>query len=178
MSRIGNKPIALVKDVEVKVDGNVVSVKGKNGQSSLFVKSPITVEVNESEILVKRPNDIQKNRALHGLYRTLINNMIIGVSQGYEKKLEVHGVGYRAAKQGNKLTLNLGFSHPVIMEDPEGITVETPSATEIIVKGSDKQLVGSYAAKIRSLRKPEPYKGKGIRYAGEQVRRKEGKTGK
>lgn len=178
MSRIGKLPINIPEGVQVTINGQMVEVKGPNATLSLDVQEPIVVEQVENEIIVKRPTDVKRNRALHGLYRSLIQNMVIGVTQGYEKVLEIHGVGYRAQKQGNKLNLQLGFSHPVVMDDPEGITVETPTQTEIVIKGADKQLVGNYAAKIRSLRKPEPYKGKGIRYRGEHVRRKEGKAGK
>ena len=138
----------------------------------------ISIKQEENTITVERPTNNKQHRSLHGLTRTLIDNMVIGVTNGFEKKLELVGVGYRAQKQGKKLVMNLGFSHPVEMEDPEGLTVEVPNQTELIVKGIDKQLVGNYAAKIRDWRKPEPYKGKGIRYAGEVVRRKEGKTGK
>ena len=144
-----------------------------------YVKNAaISIKQEENTITVERPTNNKQHRSLHGLTRTLIDNMVIGVTNGFEKKLELVGVGYRAQKQGKKLVMNLGFSHPVEMEDPEGLTVEVPNQTELIVKGIDKQLVGNYAAKIRDWRKPEPYKGKGIRYAGEVVRRKEGKTGK
>lgn len=136
------------------------------------------LEVNDKELIISRPNDLKRNRSLHGLFRSLIQNMVTGVTEGYEKRLQIVGVGYRASKEGKKLNLQLGFSHPVVMDDPEGITVEVPTQTEIIVKGIDKQLVGNYAAKIRAWREPEPYKGKGIRYFGENVRRKEGKAGK
>ena len=136
------------------------------------------IEINDGILTVTRPTENKKHKSLHGLSRTLINNMIIGVTEGYEKKMEIVGVGYRAAKQGKKLVLNLGFSHPVEMEDPEGVETEVPTQLEIVVRGINKQLVGNYAAKIRAWREPEPYKGKGIRYAGEHVRRKEGKTGK
>jgi large subunit ribosomal protein L6 len=179
MSRIGKLPIALEKGVEVKVDNkNLVTVKGPLGTLSLQVDPAISVKVEGEEVVVTRPTDNKIHRSLHGLYRSLIHNMVVGVSKGYEKKLEIVGVGYRAMKKGNSLELQLGYSHPVEMIDPEGITVEVPKNTEIIVKGIDKQLVGNYAAKIRDWRKPEPYKGKGIRYAGEYVRRKEGKSGK
>ena len=178
MSRIGKKPIAIPEGVEVKVDGNSVTVKGPKGTLTKKFDAAISIKQEENTITVERPTNNKNHRSLHGLTRTLINNMITGVSTGYEKKLELVGVGYRAQKQGKKLVMNLGFSHPVEMEDPEGITVEAPNQTELIVKGIDKQLVGNYAAKIRDWRKPEPYKGKGIRYAGEVVRRKEGKTGK
>ena len=178
MSRIGNKTIALPAGVEVAVNGNVVTVKGPKGELSQEINSNITVTVEGNEVVVKRASDNRNDKAQHGLSRTLINNMITGVSTGFEKKLEVQGVGYRVEKKGNTLIMNLGFSHPVEMIDPEGITTETPDATTIIVKGIDKALVGNYAAVIREWRQPEPYKGKGIRYDGEVVRRKEGKTGK
>ena len=178
MSRIGNKPIAVPAGVEVKIDGQKITVKGPKGTLEREIHKNISVEMENNTIKVTRPNNEALNRSLHGLTRTLIDNMVIGVTNGFEKKLELVGVGYRAQKQGKKLVMNLGFSHPVEMEDPEGLTVEVPNQTELIVKGIDKQLVGNYAAKIRDWRKPEPYKGKGIRYAGEVVRRKEGKTGK
>lgn len=179
MSRIGKLPIDIPQGVEVSVDDkNIVTVKGPLGELNEKVDPRITVEINENVVTVTRPNDNKINRSLHGLYRSLINNMIIGVSKGYEKKLQIVGVGYRATKNGKNLDLQLGFSHPVVMEDPAGITTEVPQQTEIVVKGINKQLVGNYAAKIRDWRKPEPYKGKGIRYVGEHVRRKEGKAGK
>ena len=179
MSRIGRKPITVPSGVEVKVDdNNVVTVKGPKGSLEQHISPDLTIELNEGELVVTRPSDNKKHRSLHGLSRTLIDNMIIGVTEGYTKKLEVVGVGYRAQKQGTKLVLSLGFSHPVEMEDPAGLEVEVPNQTEILVKGINKQLVGNYAAKIRAWREPEPYKGKGIRYSGEVVRRKEGKTGK
>lgn len=179
MSRIGKKPIDVPAGVEIIVDkSNLVTVKGPLGTLSEKIDSAITVNVEGSQINVTRPNDLKRNRSLHGLSRTLIANMVEGVTKGYQKKLEIIGVGYRAEKKGNVLDLHLGFSHPVLMEDPEGITTEVPGANEIIIKGISKQLVGNYASKIRDLRKPEPYKGKGLRYAGEYVRRKEGKTAK
>ena len=178
MSRIGRKPIVVPAGVEVAVNGNVVTVKGPKGQLSQEISKNMTVEVKEGEVLVTRPSDNREDRSQHGLARTLINNMIIGVTAGYEKKMQMVGVGYKAEKKGNKLVLNLGYSHPVELEDPEGITTEVPSATEIVVKGMDKALVGNYAANIRAWRKPEPYKGKGIKYVDEVIRRKEGKTGK
>ncbi|MCI7327696.1 50S ribosomal protein L6 [Hornefia butyriciproducens] len=178
MSRIGRKPVTLPAGVEVKVDDkNVVTVKGPKGELEQQVNERIKVEVGEGEIRLSRPTDNRNDRAQHGLSRALIQNMVTGVTSGYEKKLQIIGVGYRAEKKGNKLVMNLGFSHPVEMEDPEGITTETPDANTVVVKGIDKALVGNYAANIRSWRKPEPYKGKGIRYEGERVRRKEGKTG-
>lgn len=178
MSRIGKNPIDIPSGVEVKLNGNVVEVKGPKGSLQTEFDPRIDVAVEDNQVIVTRPNDNKDIRALHGLYRTLIANNIEGVVNGYEKKLEIIGTGYRAQKQGKKLNLNLGHSHPIELEDPEGIEVEVPSNTEITVKGIDKQKVGAYAAKIRSFRSPEPYKGKGIRYVGEHVRRKVGKTGK
>lgn len=179
MSRIGKSPITVPAGVTVTVDEkNLVTVKGPKGELSEQINPDIKVNINDNVITVERPSDKKNHRALHGLSRALIANLIEGVEKGYEKKLKIIGVGYRAQKKGKVLNLQLGFSHPVDMEDPEGIVTETPSQTEIIVKGINKQLVGNYAAKIRDLRKPEPYKGKGIRYEGEYVRRKEGKAGK
>lgn len=179
MSRIGVKPISIPAGVEVTIDANnTVTVKGPKGSLTQKLTSDLVIKNEENILTVERPTNNKKHKSLHGLTRTLIANMVEGVTNGYEKKLELVGVGYRAQKQGNKLVLSLGFSHPVEMEDPEGITVEVPNQTEILVKGIDKQIVGNYSAKIRSWREPEPYKGKGIRYAGEVVRRKEGKTGK
>ena len=178
MSRIGLKPVTVPAGVEVKVDEkNIVTVKGPKGQLTQAIDPSMKIEINDGILTVTRPTENKKHKSLHGLSRTLINNMIIGVTEGYEKKMEIVGVGYRAAKQGKKLVLNLGFSHPVEMEDPEGITTEAPDANTVVVSGIDKALVGNYAANIRKWRKPEPYKGKGIRYEGEYVRRKEGKTG-
>ena len=178
MSRIGRKPVVVPAGVEVTVNGNVVTVKGPKGQLEQEISKNLTVEVKEGEVVVTRPTDNREDRSQHGLARTLINNMIVGVTQGFEKKMELIGVGYKAEKKGNTLVMNLGYSHPVEMVDPEGITTEVPNATEIIVKGADKALVGNYAANIRAWRKPEPYKGKGIKYVDEVIRRKEGKTGK
>ncbi|MGF7058312.1 50S ribosomal protein L6 [Brassicibacter mesophilus] len=179
MSRIGLKPITIPSGVEIKVDANnYVTVKGPKGTLEQQINKDIQINVEDNVIHVARPTDEKKHKSLHGLTRTLIANMLEGVSNGYAKNLEIVGVGYRAQKQGKKLILSLGFSHPVEMEDPEGIEVEVPANTKITVKGIDKQKVGNYAAVIRDLRKPEPYKGKGIRYEGEVVRRKEGKTGK
>ena len=178
MSRIGLRPVELHAGVEVTVgENNLVTVKGPQGQLQEQLSSLITIEVKENVVTVSRDSDVKEKRAQHGLARTLIANMVEGVAKGYEKKLEMQGVGYRAEKKGDTLVLNLGFSHPVEMKDPEGITTDVTSATEIVVKGIDKALVGNYAANIRKLRKPEPYKGKGIRYVGERVRRKEGKAG-
>ncbi|MDD7363825.1 MAG: 50S ribosomal protein L6 [Firmicutes bacterium] len=178
MSRIGKNPIDIPSGVEVKINGNVVEVKGPKGSLQTEFDPVIDIAIEDNQVIVTRPNDNKDIRALHGLYRTLIANNIEGVVNGYEKKLEIIGTGYRAQKQGKKLNLNLGHSHPIELEDPEGIEVEVPSNTEITVRGIDKQKVGAYAAKIRSFRSPEPYKGKGIRYVGEYVRRKVGKTGK
>lgn len=177
MSRIGLKPIEIPAGVEVKVDGNVVFVKGPKGELQESISNLLTVEVADGIVKVKRDDDDAEKRAQHGLARTLIANMIEGVTKGFEKKLLLVGVGYKAEKKGNKLVMNLGYSHPIELPDPEGITTETPDATTVIVKGIDKALVGNYAANVRAWRKPEPYKGKGIKYDGEYIRRKEGKTG-
>lgn len=178
MSRIGIKPVDLPAGVEVKVDGNnVVTVKGPKGELTEQISKLLKIEVKDGVVTVSRDSDAKAHREQHGLARTLIQNMVTGVTEGYEKKLELVGVGYKAEKKGKKLVLSLGFSHPIELEDPEGITTEAPSATEILVKGIDKAIVGNYAANIRAWRKPEPYKGKGIKYAGEHIRRKEGKTG-
>ena len=177
MSRIGRLPVAVPAGVEVKIDGSQVSVKGPKGELSATVCNSLTVELKDGQVVVTRPNDSKEMRSQHGLARTLINNMVTGVTTGFEKKLEMVGVGYKAEKQGKKLVMSLGYSHPVIMEDPEGITTECPSATDITVKGIDKAFVGNYAANIRKWRQPEPYKGKGIKYADEVIRRKEGKAG-
>ncbi len=184
MSRIGLKPINLPSNVEVKItDSNFVTVKGPKGTLEQQLSKLMKIEVSEGSITVSRPNDEKMSRSLHGLTRTLLNNMIVGVTDGYEKVLEIIGVGYRAQKQGNKLVLSLGYSHPVEMEDPSGIetVVEAGGGNiqgKIIVKGIDKQQVGNYAAVIRDWRRPEPYKGKGIKYSNEVIRRKAGKTGK
>ena len=178
MSRIGNKPITVPENVEVKLDGNKITVKGPKGtlEKELHPNMKITLENNV--ITVTRPNDEPQNRSLHGLTRTLINNMIVGVVDEYTRALEINGVGYRAAKQGNKLVLTLGYSHPVEMVEPEGIKFEVPAPNQIIVRGMDKELVGEMAAVIRTKRPPEVYGGKGIKYAEEHIRRKEGKAGK
>ena len=180
MSRIGRLPIAIPSGVDVKLDGQQVDVKGPKGTLTLTVADPITIaKGDDGQLQVSRPNDARESRSLHGLTRTLVNNMMLGVTEGYEKKLEIVGVGYRVISKGpQQLEFALGFSHPVIVDAPEGIEfiVETP--TRFSVKGIDKQLVGETAANIRKIRKPEPYKGKGVRYAGEQVRRKAGKAGK
>lgn len=178
MSRIGLKPIAIPAGVEFSISGNTVTVKGPNGTLTMDKHPNISVSVEGSEINVSRPNDNKENRALHGLTRSLIANMVEGVTTGYKKVLEVNGVGYRVQAQGNKLTMNLGFSHQVIMDAPEGVKVECPSANSIIITGADKQAVGQFAAQVREHRPPEPYKGKGIKYAEEHIRRKEGKAGK
>ena len=178
MSRIGKKPITLPAGVEVKVDdNNVVTVKGPKGELQEKVSSLLTIENKDNVVTVSREGDDAEKRAQHGLARALINNMVVGVSEGYEKRLQLVGVGYKAEKKGKKLVMNLGYSHPVELEDPEGITTEVPEATTVVVKGIDKAQVGNYAANIRAWREPEPYKGKGIRYEGEYIRRKEGKTG-
>ena len=178
MSRIGNKPINVPAGVEVKLDGNHISVKGPKGTLERDLHRNMEVTIDANVITVKRPNDQKENRSLHGLTRTLINNMIEGVTNEFTRKLEVNGVGYRAQKQGKKLVLTLGYSHPVEMEEPEGITFEVPNPNEIIVKGIDKEKVGQTAAVIRTKRPPEVYRGKGIKYAEETIRRKEGKAGK
>ena len=179
MSRIGRMPIAIPTGVTVEVaENNKVTVKGPKGTLERVLPSEMDIKMEGSEIVVSRPNDLKKMKSLHGLTRTLINNMVIGVTEGYEKKLEVNGVGYRAQKQGKKLVLSLGYSHPVEMEDPEGLETVLDGQNIIVVKGIDKEKVGQYAAEIRAKRAPEPYKGKGIKYADEVIRRKVGKTGK
>ena len=178
MSRIGRLPVAIPAGVEVKIaEGNVVTVKGPKGTLERVLPTEMEIKVEDGHVVVTRPNDLKKMKALHGLTRSLIHNMVIGVSEGYKKVLEVNGVGYRAAKQGNKLTLNLGYSHPVEMIDPEGIE-SAVDGNKITVSGISKEKVGQYAAEIRDKRRPEPYKGKGIKYADEVIRRKVGKTGK
>ena len=180
MSRIGRLPITVPAGVTVTVsEDNLVTVKGPKGTLTQQVNAELTVKQEGNVLTVERPNDKKQNRAFHGLYRTLINNMVVGVTDGFAKTLELVGTGYRAAAEGGKkLTINIGFSHPVIFEAPENITFETPNANTIVVKGIDKQIVGNLAADIRAVRKPEPYHGKGIKYQTEFVRRKEGKTGK
>ncbi|MBS5888031.1 MAG: 50S ribosomal protein L6 [Negativicoccus massiliensis] len=177
MSRIGNQPIAIPNGVDITLDGHTLTVKGPKGTLSHKLPQSMQVEVTADEVKVARPSDDKEHKSLHGLTRSLINNMVIGVTEGYSKTLEIVGVGYRAAMKGKNLNLTLGFSHPVIMEPPAGIEFETPEPTKIIVKGADKEVVGQVAAEIRDWRKPEPYKGKGVRYEGEHVRRKAGKTG-
>lgn len=178
MSRIGNSPITVPEGVDVKIEGQKITVKGPKGTLEREIHKNISVSMENNVITVTRPNDLALNRSLHGLTRTLINNMIEGVSNEFSKQLEINGVGYRAAKQGNKIVLTLGYSHPVEMVEPEGITYEVPNPNSIIVKGIDKELVGQMAAEIRSKRPPEVYRGKGIKYVDEHIRRKEGKTGK
>ncbi len=178
MSRIGRMPIAIPAGVEVKLDGNTVTVKGPKGTLTRTVHQNMKVELNGAEITVSRPNDNKENRSLHGLSRTLIANMIEGVSNGFSKELEVNGVGYRAQKQGNDLVLNIGYSHNVVMKAPEGISIDVPNPNKVVISGADKQMVGQFAAEIREKRPPEPYKGKGIKYVDEHIRRKEGKAGK
>ncbi|MBQ3549940.1 MAG: 50S ribosomal protein L6 [Clostridia bacterium] len=178
MSRIGRKPIAIPAGVDVKVNGAEVTVKGPKGTLTQTFSERMTIKVEGSEILVTRPSDDKEDRALHGLTRTLVSNMVIGVTEGFKKELEVNGVGYRVQKQGKNLVMNLGYSHQVIMPEVDGITIDVPNPNSIVVSGADKQVVGQIAAEIREKRPPEPYKGKGIKYAGEHIRRKEGKAGK
>lgn len=178
MSRIGRKPVEIPAGVEVKTDGHTVTVKGPKGTLTETFNSRMTVKVEGSEILVTRPTDDKDDRALHGLTRTLVHNMVIGVTEGYKKELEVNGVGYRAQKQGKNLVMNLGFSHQVIVPEVDGITIDVPNPNLIVISGPDKHQVGQFAAEVREKRPPEPYKGKGIKYAYEHIRRKEGKAGK
>ena len=178
MSRIGRNPITVPAGVEVQIaDGNVVTVKGPKGTLTQALAPAMTIAQEGNVITVSRPNDEKQNRALHGLTRTLLNNMIVGVTEGFKKELDVNGVGYRVAMEGTKLVMNIGYSHQVTMEAPEGVTVETPNPNKIIVSGANKQVVGQFAAEVREKRPPEPYKGKGIKYTDEVIRRKEGKTG-
>ena len=177
MSRIGRMPITVPEGVEVKLDGNTITVKGKNGTLTRDIHPAMSVAVEGNTITVTRPNDDKQNRALHGLTRSLINNMVIGVTEGFKKVLEVNGVGYRVQKQGKTLNLNLGFSHPVTVDETDDVKLNVEGANKIIVSGPDKQKVGQFAAEIRAKRPPEPYKGKGIKYEDEVIRRKEGKTG-
>ena len=177
MSRIGRMPIVVPAGVDVKIDGQHVTVKGGKAELSLDVHPDITVKLEDGQILVSRPSDDKNHRSLHGLTRALIQNMVTGVHEGFSKTLEINGVGYRATKQGNKVVFNLGYSHPIEIVEPKGITLEVPSQDKVIVKGADKQLVGETAAKIRSFRIPDVYKGKGIKYADEHLIIKEGKTG-
>ena len=177
MSRIGLKPIEIPAGVDVKVDGTTVTVKGPKGELTRNVHPNMAVAVEGNEVIVKRPNDEKENKSLHGLTRTLIHNMVLGVTEGFKKELDVNGVGYRVAKEGTNLVMNLGFSHQVIVPEIPGITVEVPGPNKIIIHGCDKQAVGQFAAEVREKRPPEPYKGKGIKYTDEVIRRKVGKTG-
>ncbi|GLO64346.1 MULTISPECIES: 50S ribosomal protein L6 [Oceanobacillus] len=178
MSRVGLKPVEIPEGVELKFDNNTITVKGPKGELSRDLHPDMKINIEDNVLTVERPSDHKEHRALHGTTRSLINNMVIGVSKGFEKSLEINGVGYRAQKQGNKTVINAGYSHPVELEAIDGIEIEVPKNTQITVKGIDKELVGAIAANIRAIRPPEPYKGKGIRYADEYVRRKEGKTAK
>ncbi len=178
MSRIGKKPITIPAGVDVKIDGSQVTVKGPKGELSNSFNSAIAIAIENNEIIVTRPSDNKEHRSLHGLTRTLIANMVVGVTEGYKKALEVNGVGYRAQKQGKNLVMNLGYSHQVIMPEVDGITIEVPNNNSIIISGPDKQKVGQFAAEVREKRPPEPYKGKGIKYVDEHIRRKEGKAAK
>jgi large subunit ribosomal protein L6 len=180
MSRIGKLPVTVPSGVDITIDGRTVTAKGPKGTLSHTVVEPITVERDDDNgaVLVKRPDDERESRAFHGLSRSLVNNIVVGVSAGYEKKLEIHGVGYRVQLKGQNLEFALGYSHPVVIEPPDGVSFAVESPTRFSVQGIDKQVVGETAANIRKLRRPDPYKGKGVRYAGEQIRRKVGKTGK
>ena len=177
MSRIGKMPIKIPAGVEVKQDGQSITVKGKDATLSMSVHPEMIVKIEDGVITVERPSEEKRHKALHGLTRSLVNNMVVGVSEGFSKSLEISGIGYKAAKNATSILLNLGYSHPIELEEPKGITIEVPAPNKIIVKGADKQLVGETAAKIRSFRLPDAYKGKGIRYAGEILKLKEGKTG-
>ena len=178
MSRIGRHPIAVPAGVEVKIDGSTVTVKGPKGTLTRTVHKNMNVAMEDGQVVVTRPDDSNLNKSLHGLTRTLIANMVEGVEKGYTKELEVNGVGYRAQKQGKDLVLNIGYSHQVVMSEMEGITIDVPNPNKVVVSGPDKQKVGQFAAEIREKRPPEPYKGKGIKYVDEHIRRKEGKAGK
>ena len=178
MSRIGRAPITVPAGVEVKIDGSTVTAKGPKGTLTKTMHSNMTIAMEGNVITVSRPNDLKENRSLHGLTRTLIANMVEGVANGYKKELEINGIGYRAEKKGKDLVMKIGYSHDVIMTEPEGVTVEVPSPNKVIVTGADKAAVGQFAAEIREKRLPEPYKGKGIKYVDEYIRRKEGKAGK
>ncbi|MBP0977138.1 MAG: 50S ribosomal protein L6 [Oscillospiraceae bacterium] len=178
MSRIGRMPISVPAGVDVKIDNNLVTVKGSKGTISKQFSKELGIELNDGVITVTRPSESKHHKSLHGLTRTLISNMVNGVTNGYSKTLEIEGVGFRAAKQGKNLVMNLGFSHQVIIPETDGITIDVPSANKVIINGIDKQAVGQFAAEVREKRPPEPYKGKGIRYEGERIIRKEGKAGK
>ena len=178
MSRIGKKPITIPAGVDVKLNGSEVTVKGPKGELKNTFSADINIAIEGNEIIVTRPSDVKEHRALHGLTRTLIANMVEGVTNGYQKQLEVNGVGYRVQKQGKDLVMNLGYSHQVIMPEIPGITVEVPAPNKIVISGADKQMVGQFAAEVREKRPPEPYKGKGIKYVDEYIRRKEGKAAK
>jgi large subunit ribosomal protein L6 len=178
MSRIGRKPISIPAGVDIKVDGATVTVKGAKGTLTQTFSDRITIKVEGNEVIVTRPTDDKDDRALHGLTRTLVNNMVVGVTEGYQKTLEINGVGYRAQKQGSNLVLNIGYSHQVIIPEIDGITVDVPNPNTVVISGPDKQKVGQFAAEVREKRPPEPYKGKGIKYSYEHIRRKEGKAGK
>ena len=178
MSRIGKKPITIPAGVDVKLNGNEVTVKGPKGELKNTFNSEMAIAVENNEIIVTRPSDAKEHRSLHGLTRTLIANMVEGVTNGFSKELEVNGVGYRCQKQGKNLVMNLGYSHQVIMEEIPGITIDVPSPNKIVISGADKQMVGQFAAEVREKRPPEPYKGKGIKYVDEYIRRKEGKAAK
>ena len=178
MSRIGKMPISIPAGVDVKIEaGNLVTVKGPKGTLTQQLHPAMTITQEGAELHVTRPNDAKENRSLHGLTRSLLHNMVVGVTEGFKKELDVNGVGYRVAKEGKKLVMNLGYSHQVTMDEPDGITIECPSANKIVISGVDKQKVGQFAAEVREKRPPEPYKGKGIKYTDEVIRRKEGKTG-
>lgn len=178
MSRVGNAPIAIPNGVEVKINGQVVEVKGPKGSLNFELPEPITAAVEDNEIVVSRPDDHRKHRALHGLSRSMVNNLVVGVTEGYKMNMEIFGVGYRVQAKGKNLEFSLGYSHPILIEAPEGISFAVDGNTKFSIEGIDKQQVGQIAANIRRLRKDDPYKGKGIRYEGEQIRRKVGKTGK
>ncbi|MBQ1620724.1 MAG: 50S ribosomal protein L6 [Oscillospiraceae bacterium] len=178
MSRIGRMPVVIPAGVEVSIeDGNLITVKGPKGTLTQKLSPKMTISMEGNEVHVARPNDEKENRALHGLTRALLHNMVVGVTEGYKKELEINGVGYRAAKEGNKLILTIGYSHPVEVAEIPGISIEVPSANKIVISGCDKQMVGQFAAEVREKRPPEPYKGKGIKYVDEVIRRKVGKTG-
>lgn len=176
MSRIGKKPVDIIKNVQIKKQDNIIEVKGPKGTLSMEITGGINVDVKDNEVVFTRENDYKKNKALHGLYRALLQNMVVGVTEGYTKKLELVGIGYKAELKGDKLVLMLGYSHPIVFICPQDVKIEVPVPTSIVISGIDKQLVGLVAAKIRSFREPEPYKGKGIKYDTEKIRRKAGKT--